>query len=126
MFLTIDTEDSRPIYQQVASGIKELIARGKLAQGASLPPVRQVAADLGVNFNTIATAYRELQSEGLIVIKHGSGAVVASRTSRGRSPEQLLPPLRSALTQMILAGLPERKILKLVMGELHSVGKATK
>ena len=61
MFLTIKTDDPRPIYQQVADGIKELIARGKLAEGASLPPVRQLAADLGVNLNTFATAYRELQ-----------------------------------------------------------------
>src|SRR5215813_11828239 len=80
IFLTINTNDPRPIYQQVADGIKELIAQGKLSEGASLPPVRQLAADLGVNLNTIATAYRELQKDGLIVIKHGTGSMVASRT----------------------------------------------
>jgi GntR family transcriptional regulator len=126
MFLTIDTTDPRPIYQQVADGIKELIARGKLAEGASLPPVRQLAADLGVNLNTIATAYRELQKDGLLVIKHGSGSVVASRTIKERSQNELLRPLRTALTQMVLAGLPESKILKLVSSELHMVGKGGK
>src|ERR1700729_2120212 len=80
MFLTIATDDPRPIYQQVADGIKELIARGKLEQGAPLPPVRQLAADLGVNLNTIAIAYRELQKDGLIVIKHGSGSGVCGLT----------------------------------------------
>jgi GntR family transcriptional regulator len=123
MFLTIAANDSRSIYQQIADGIKELIARGVLSEGTPLPPVRQLANDLGVNLNTIATAYRELQREGLIVVKHGSGSVVASRTSTERNQDQLLRPLRTALTRMVLAGLPERKILRLVMDELRSVAR---
>ncbi|MGA2426228.1 MAG: GntR family transcriptional regulator [Terriglobales bacterium] len=126
MLLTINTDDPRPIYQQVADGIKELIAGGKLEEGAALPPVRQLAADLGVNLNTIATAYRELQKEGLITVKHGSGSVVASLTSTERNQDELLRPLRTALTQMVLAGLPESKILRLVISELHLVGKGNK
>jgi GntR family transcriptional regulator len=126
MFLTIDTSDARPIYQQVADGIKELIARGKLPQGAPLPPVRQLAADLGVNLNTIATAYRQLQKDGLIAIKHGSGSVVTSRTSTERSHEELLQPLRTALTELVLAGLSSSKILNLVDRELSLVAKESK
>jgi GntR family transcriptional regulator len=126
MFLTIDTNDPRPIYQQVADGIKELIARGKLEQGVPLPPVRQLAADLGVNLNTVAIAYRELQKDGLIVIKHGSGSVVASSTSTERSPDELLQPLRTALTELVLAGLSSAKILSMVLRELRMVGKANK
>lgn len=126
MFLTIDTTDPRSIYQQVADGIKELIARGKLAEGTPLPPVRQLAADLGVNLNTIATAYRELQKDGLIVIKHGSGSVVASRKITERSQDELLRPLRTALTELVLAGLPSSKILSLVARELTMVGREGK
>jgi GntR family transcriptional regulator len=126
MFLTINTNDPRPIYQQVADGIKELIARGKLAEGASQPPVRQLAADLGVNLNTIAIAYRELQKDGLIVIKHGSGSVVASREATERSPDQLLRPLRTALTELVLAGLSSSKILSMVIRELRVVGRGNK
>lgn len=126
MFLAINANDDRPIYQQVADGIKELIARGKLEEGTPLPPVRQLAADLGVNLNTIAIAYRELQKEGLITVKHGSGSVVASRTTTERNQDELLRPLRTALTQMVLAGWPESKILKSVMSELNIVGKGNK
>lgn len=126
MLLTIDTTDSRPIYQQVADGIKELIARGKLAEGTLLPPVRQLAADLGVNLNTIATAYRELQKDELIVIKHGSGSVVASRKNTERSQEELLRPLRTALTELLLAGLSSSKILNMVVRELSTVAKDSK
>src|SRR4051812_35989580 len=54
MYITIDERDSRPLYQQVVDEIKGLIAGGELPEGTTLPPVRQVAADLGVNLNTIA------------------------------------------------------------------------
>jgi len=123
MLLTINTSDPRPIYQQVADGIKELIARGELKEGAGLPPVRQLAADLGVNLNTIATAYRELQKDGLITVKHGSGSVVASSTALDRSPGELLRPLRTALTELVLAGLSLNKILDMVVSELQTVTK---
>src|SRR5437667_4360986 len=126
MFLTIDTTDARPIYQQVADGIKELIARGKLEGGAALPPVRQLAADLGVNLNTIATAYRELEKDGLVVIKHGSGCEVAPRAATDRSHDELAQTLRTALTELVLAGLPTKRILKMVIRELQMVGKEGK
>ncbi len=126
MILTIDTHDPRAIYQQVADGIKELIARGVLKEGVGLPPVRQLAADLGVNLNTIATAYRELQKEGLIAVKHGSGAVIASSTSAERSQVELLRPLRAALTELVLAGLPSNEILDVVARELRTVTKGSK
>jgi GntR family transcriptional regulator len=123
MFLVIDTADPRAIYQQVADGIKELIARGKLEEGASLPPLRQLAADLGVNLNTIATAYRALQEDGLIVIRHGSGAIVASRRTTERSEDDLVRPLRAALTDLVLSGLSPGRIHAIVRRELRLAGK---
>src|SRR5690349_4286031 len=126
MFLTIDTTDRRPIYQQVADGIKALIARGDLKEGAPLPPVRQLAGDLGVNLNTIAVAYRELQNEGLLAVKHGSGAVVASRRTAEHDDDDLRRGLRTALTQLVLAGLPKGRILGIVNDELRALGKGLK
>jgi GntR family transcriptional regulator len=126
MFVTIDTTDPRPIYQQVADGIKELVARGKLLEGTSLPPVRQLAGDLGVNLNTIAAAYRELQKDGLIVIKHGSGSVIAPRTTTERSQDELLRPLRTALTELVLAGVSASRIQNMVAKELRMVAKERK
>lgn len=117
MYITIDETDRRPIYQQVVDEIKGLIAQGGLREGMPLPPVRQVAADLGVNLNTIATAYRELQKEGLITVRHGAGAVVTSRTANS-SEDDLRRPLRSALTQLVLAGLSHAEIMSIVAEEL--------
>jgi GntR family transcriptional regulator len=123
LLITINPGDQRPIYQQVVDAIKALIARGVLEEGTPLPPVRQVAADLGVNLNTIAAAYRELQGEGLLTIRHGSGAVVTSRMSAAKNDEALRTPLRTALTQLVLAGLPRKAIVKIVDEELRAMFK---
>jgi GntR family transcriptional regulator len=121
MFIVVDEGDSRPIYRQVVDEIKSLIARGELREGSALPPVRQVAADLGVNLNTIATAYRELQREGLISVRHGAGAVVSSSTAQEKTAEELRKPVRAALTQLVLAGLPKNEIMAIVTDELRSL-----
>ena len=114
MYITIDERDRRPLYRQVADEIKGLIAAGELLEGSSLPPVRQVAADLGVNLNTIATAYRVLQKEGFIKIKHGSGALVASRVPRQEADEQVQIQLRAALTDLVLSGLTRTQVYAMV------------
>ena len=119
MFLTLDTEDSRPIYQQVVDGVKALIASGDLKEGMSLPPVRQVARDLGVNLNTIAIAYRQLQEEGFVLVRHGAGAVISSRRGPDVEENVLRKQLRTPLTQLVLAGLSDRAIAGMVRQELE-------
>jgi len=121
MYITIDEHDARPLYQQLVDEIKTLIARGELAQGTSLPPVRQVASDLGVNLNTVAFAYRKLQKEGLIRVRHGSGAIVTSKTLKEKPEESLRAQLRTALTQLILAGFKQSEIKALINEELEEL-----
>src|SRR5215831_1359504 len=104
MYITIDEADRRPIYRQVADEIKALIARGELEEGVALPPVRQVAQDLGVNLNTIAAAYRELQKEGLVKVRHGSGALVSARMAAQPNDSEPRKSLHRALTHLALAG----------------------
>jgi GntR family transcriptional regulator len=121
MFLTVDTNDKRPLYQQIVDGVKALIARGDLREGATLPSVRQVAGDLGVNLNTIAVAYRRLQEEGFLSIRHGTGTIVLSRRARAVDEDELRQPLRTALTQLILAGRNDREITAAVRQELEFI-----
>src|SRR4051794_13828279 len=111
MYITIDASDRRPIYQQLVDEIKAIIAAGELTEGASLPPVRQVAADLGINLNTVAFAYRQLRDEGLIRVRHGSGAVVSGRAKPQRDREQLEAKLMPVLTDLVLAGLSKGEIV---------------
>jgi GntR family transcriptional regulator len=121
MFLTVDANDKRPLYQQIVDGVKALIASGELHEGMALPSVRQVANDLGVNLNTIAVAYRQLQEEGLLRVRHGAGAVVSSRRARGVEEVELRKPLRTALTQLILGGRSDREIIAAVRQELELI-----
>lgn len=118
MYITIDETDRRPVYRQVADEIKALIARGSLSEGMALPPVRQVADDLGVNLNTIAAAYRELQKEGLLKVRHGSGAVVSSRRLAQQSETDLRKTLRASLAHLVLAGVSRAEIVEIVNEEI--------
>jgi GntR family transcriptional regulator len=121
MYITIDETDRRAIYQQVVDEIKTLIAAGELPEGSSLPPVRQVAADLGVNLNTVAFAYRELQKAGLIKVRHGAGAVVVARVTDDRSEDRLKAKLMPALTDLILSGLTRVEVIALVNNALNTL-----
>jgi len=121
MYITIDETDSRALYQQIVDEIKALIVRGELEEGSSLPPVRQVAADLGVNLNTIAFAYRQLQKAGLIKVRHGAGAVVTARVVTQDNAEQLHPKLIAALTDLILSGLTRAEVIAEVNNALNTL-----
>ncbi len=123
MYITIDEADPRPIYRQVADEIKSLIAHGELEEGVALPPVRQVATDLGVNLNTIAAAYRDLQKEGLLKVRHGAGAFVSARRSAQQTDAELRKKLRAGLTHLALAGLPKSEVVEIVNEEIRQLYK---
>jgi GntR family transcriptional regulator len=81
MQIRIDNSSGRPVYQQIINHIKRDIALGRLDLDEKLPTVRQLAAQLAINPNTIAKAYRQLEQEGIIVTKPGAGAFVANLDS---------------------------------------------
>ena len=79
--LTISLASSVPIHDQLVAGLRGLIAAGTLGEGDELPPVRQLAADLGINLNTVARAYTELESEGVIETRQGAGCFLKATGS---------------------------------------------
>ena len=76
MKLTIDPESSVPIYVQIEDSIHSLIAAGQFQPGEQLPTIRELAADIRVNLNTVARAYLELDREGVISTQRGKGTFV--------------------------------------------------
>jgi GntR family transcriptional regulator len=76
MQFDLDFRSRRPIYIQIVEQIRQRVSRGELKTGDQLPTVRQLAADLRVNFNTVARAYRLLDEAGLISTQHGRGTYV--------------------------------------------------
>ena len=83
MLLSIEPDGPVPIYQQIRDRIVEAIARGRQPAGSALPPIRQLAVDLGVNFHTVNKGYDLLRQEGLLRLGRKSGAVVRRDASSG-------------------------------------------
>jgi DNA-binding transcriptional regulator YhcF (GntR family) len=81
MDITIDHDAATPPYEQVRLRIAELAANGTLAAGTKLPPVRALAAELGLAANTVARAYRELELAGLVETRGRLGTVITSRAA---------------------------------------------
>ncbi len=75
----IEKRSAIPIYAQLRDQIRLLIHRGVLAPDDSMPTVRALAVDLGINANTVARVYRDLQVEGLLRLERGVGTFVAGR-----------------------------------------------
>jgi len=85
MKFDIDFTTHVPIYMQLIEQVRHAIAAGEMAPGDQLPTVRQQAADLRVNFNTIARAYRMLDEEGIISTQHGRGTFILEPRSKRKS-----------------------------------------
>jgi GntR family transcriptional regulator len=79
--VSVDKRSGVPIYVQLAERIRLLIREGRLRAGDSLPTVRQLAVDLGVNANTVARVYRELQADGVLCLERGLGTTVADTSA---------------------------------------------
>jgi GntR family transcriptional regulator len=79
--LTLDPNSSTPAVQQIADGLRVLLVEGQLKPGDALPPVRVLARELVVHFNTVAEAYRRLESEGWLEVRRKHGTVVRWRES---------------------------------------------
>jgi len=73
----LDYRDTRPIYVQILDGLKEQIATGVLQPGDKLPSVRELAATLAINPNTIQRAYKLLELDGWIATVPGKGCFVS-------------------------------------------------
>jgi GntR family transcriptional regulator len=88
MVLHVDPEATTPVYRQIVDGLRVALVNGELAPGDPLPSVRRLALDIGVHFNTVAQAYRELAREGWLQISGRGGAQVRERAvPPGSKPE---------------------------------------
>ena len=81
MQIHIATHHGVPVYLQIVQQVKYLVAAGRLASGEELPPIRTLAEQLVINPNTVARAYLELEREGVVVKRHGSGTYVSDEGS---------------------------------------------
>ena len=99
----LDYRDMRPIYAQVIDGFKEQISTGILQPGEKLPSVRELAAQLAINPNTIQRSYRQLEMEGWIVTVPGKGCFVCSDVQAAEEEKKRLLAQLDASVEALLA-----------------------
>ena len=111
--VSINLESSVPAYRQIADDLRRHLVDEQLKPGDLLPPIRQLALDLGVHFNTVALAYRLLADEGWLELKRRRGATVIARNAPRvdrRQVDGLLRQLAQIAAQLRSAGMSSRQI----------------
>lgn len=119
--ITIDRDLGDAVYAQVARQIRQLIASGALPPGTAIPSVRQLARDLGVSLNTVARAYRLLESEGFLAIRDRAGVTVSAPAPEigDVARAELVGDLRTSLARLRQAGMARDEILRVVRAEVE-------
>jgi len=114
--ISVNYRDPRPIYEQLKDKLRRLILSGAIAEGEQLPSLRELAAELMINPNTIMRAYRELESEGYVYTVQGKGSFAGTLTQVDDSRKSAL---RKTFTDSA------RELLRLGMrpDELHEILK---
>jgi GntR family transcriptional regulator len=110
-----------PIYLQLMEQVKHAIETGALRPGDQLPGMRPLAEELVINPNTVAKAYRELEHEGVIELRHGAGAFVSASAGDGKAADKLRAAQRlveTAIGQLRKRGLMDEEIRRLFEAEL--------
>ncbi|ELP35265.1 transcriptional regulator, GntR family [Rhodopirellula baltica SWK14] len=124
MFFTVDPSNGVPIYSQIVRQVKFAVAEQTLRPGQLLPSVRQLSQQLAVNPNTVARAFQDLQSEGVIETLRGRGVVVckgAVERCRKQRRSILAERLSAVLTEALQAGLSAKEVRKLVDEQLRTL-----
>jgi GntR family transcriptional regulator len=104
--------------------VKQAIAGGKLNPGDQLPTVRQLAADLRINFNTVARAYRLLDEEGIISTQHGRGTYILEhppvKESERARRRQIVNLVEHVVSESERLGLTPRDLSEIVQDQVKS------
>ena len=117
----LDPRSGVATYLQIVQQVKEALRLGTIDVGDQLPTVREVVADLAINPNTVAKAYRDLEHEGLVVARQGRGTFVASTLAPAslHHHEQLRTELERWIRSALVAGLDEESVRALISAALR-------
>ena len=109
----LDYRDARPIYSQIVDEFRLQIKEGILRHGEKMPSVRELAAELAINPNTIQRAYRELEMQGLIASVPGKGSFVCGGVTSDRTEQKdLWQALDNTVRQLKTMGVSTEQLLR--------------
>lgn len=111
--IQLNYRDSKPIYEQIKDGFRKLIISNSLSANEKLPSVRELAASLAINPNTIQRAYRDLENEGYIYTVAGRGTFVAEHqeTFDARQHE-LLEEFDEVVEELLFLSVDRKKLVE--------------
>jgi GntR family transcriptional regulator len=121
VFFKLSPSAGQPLYLQLMQQIRHAVETGLLRDGDLLPGIRSLAEELVVSHNTVAKAYSELEHEGLLDLRHGSGAyVLAGRSvaSRADKVRRARDKVQSLVESLLYQGLDADEIRRLFEAEL--------
>jgi GntR family transcriptional regulator len=122
MVFRLNPSSGVPVYLQLMEQVKHALDTGALQPGDQLPTIRKLAEDLVVNPNTVVRAYRDLEHEGLVELRQGSGAFVRGTTAKStRITKRAQGVMQSAVERLVASGLTEEEIRRLFENELTSL-----
>ncbi len=110
MVIRIDFGSQEALYVQLYNQIIYGIANAQLLPGETLPSVRELAEDIGINMHTVNKAYAILRQEGYLRLDRRNGAVVAVTADKLRAMEQLKNEMRISLAKALCRGLTDEEI----------------
>jgi DNA-binding transcriptional regulator YhcF (GntR family) len=116
-----------PIYLQLMEQVKHGIETGALRPGDQLPGIRPLAEELVINPNTVAKAYRELEHEGAIELRHGAGAFVSANTRAKKVAEAIRAAqslVATTIERLRARGVTDEEIRRLFEAELAGLTRA--
>jgi len=121
---TVDFRSGIPAYIQIVEQVQHKLSQGLLKPGEQLPTVRQMAAHLRVNFNTIARAYRVLDDAGLISTQQGRGTYILERLEENRHQQlkrgALLAQARRFFESLVRQGYQPQEVEECLRDFLHN------
>jgi GntR family transcriptional regulator len=122
VILNLNPASGLPLYLQLIESIKHAVETGALRPGEQLPAIRRVAEDLVMNPNTVVRAYRELEHEGILEVRQGSGAYVSmSVQGRTKVTRKAQAVIQAAVERVAALGLSGEEIRRLVENELAQI-----
>jgi GntR family transcriptional regulator len=125
--LRIQLDSETPAYRQIVDGLRTALVAAEITAGDQLPPVRQLAIDLGVHFNTVAEAYRILAEEGWLDLRRGRGAVVMERKMPAQpnadKTDLFKRRLRELVAELRASGMSPGKIARELRGLAEGLEK---
>ena len=121
--ISLNNDSDIPLYSQLSTQIMESLVRGDLSTGDTLPSVRALAGDLGVNMHTVNKSYHQLEAKGIIEIVPKKGAVIKANQQKisAKRLESLSDEFRPIVVEALVNGMNQEEIHEVITNIIFKI-----